>query len=265
MKRKTILALTLAAGLGAAAQSTDRPARRPLADTDRNLLQAALKGWHVRLGAGFNIGGTAPMPLPREIRSIDGYRPQLNIVLEGDVHKRIGQTPWGVMLGVRLEQKAMKTDATVKNYHMEAVNADGTGKIDGAWTGHVKTHVNNSYLTFPILATYAINERWQVQAGPYLACRIEGDFNGEAYDGYIRDQNPTGEKADVSSATYDFSSSLRRFHWGLQVGGEFKAYRHLAVTANLQWGLNGIFPRDFSSVTFALYPIYGTVGFAYLF
>jgi hypothetical protein len=58
---------------------------------------------------------------------------------------------------------------------------------------------------------------------------------------------------------------LRRFHWGVQVGGEFRAYKHLAVFANLQWGLNGIFPSDFNSVTFDLYPIYGNLGFSYLF
>ena len=51
------------------------------------------------------------------------------------------------MIGVRFENKGMKTDATVKNYHMEAVNDDGSGKINGAWTGKVKT---------PMMATFAI-------------------------------------------------------------------------------------------------------------
>lgn len=69
----------------------------------------------------------------------------------------------------------------------------------------------------------------------------------------------------MSHATYDFSNDLRRFQWGMQVGGTFKAYKHLAVTANLTWGLNGIFPSDFTSVTFALYPIYGTLAFSYIF
>lgn len=103
------------------------------------------------------------------------------------------------------------------------------------------------------------------RAGPYFSYMFNGSFTGEAYDGYIRDQNPTGEKAEVSRATYDFSSSLRHFSWGVQAGGEFQAYKHLTVFANLQWGLNGIFPDNFESVTFALYPIYATVGFAYLF
>lgn len=234
-------------------------------DTDDNLLKAALKGWHVRIGAGLNIGGTAPLPLPREIRDIRSYSPKFNVAIEGDVHKLFNKSKWGMLLGVRLETKGMKTDAGVKNYHMEAVNADGSGKINGAWTGGVVTEVSLSCLTFPVLATYDISPRWQVSAGPYFSWIYNGKFTGEAHDGYIRDQNPTGEKAEVTRATYDFSGDLRRFNWGVQAGGMFKAYKHLAVRADLQWGLNGIFPSDFSSVTFDLYPIYATVGFAYLF
>lgn len=247
-------------------------------DTDENLLRAAVRGWHVRVGAGFNLGGTSPLPLPAEIRAIDGFNPGLHIALEGAMQKQFGATPWGIQLGVRLESKGMSTDATVKNYYMEAKEADG-GEIKGAFTGHVKTSVNNRYLTFPILGVYKINERWSLSAGPYLSWMFDGSFSGEAYgkeiknelgesigvDAYIRDQNPTGEKTEVTSATYDFSGNLRKFHYGVQVGGEFKAYKHLSAFVNLQWGLNGIFPSDFSSVTFSLYPVYGTLGFNYLF
>lgn len=252
------MALSLAA-------QTDGSVRTSASDTDNNLLRAALKGWHVRLGAGVNIGGTSPLPMPREIRSIKSYKPGLNIALEGNVHKQIGKTPWGIAIGLCLETKGMDTDASVKNYHMEAVNADGSGRVVGAWTGKVKTSVDNNYLTFPVLATYAIGQRWEVAAGPYFSWMMDGSFTGEAYDGYIRDQNPTGEKAEVARATYDFSNDLRRFNWGLQLGGEFRAYKHLAVSATLKWGFNGIFPSDFESVTFTLYPIYATVGFAYVF
>lgn len=233
-------------------------------ETDINLIKAALKGWHVRIGAGVSIGGTSPLPLPAEIRSINSYNPTLCIQLEGAVQRKFGKH-WGTMIGVRFENKGMKTDATVKNYHMEAVNDDGSGIVNGSWTGDVETEVNNKYLTFPVLATYSFNDRWQIQAGPYFSYLINGDFSGKAHDGYIRNGDPTGQYAEVSSASYDFTNDLRRFAWGLQVGGEFKAYKHLSVSANLSWGLNGIFPSDFKSVTFALYPIYGTLGFNYLF
>ena len=258
-----LLVLLSAFGLKAKAQKVQMAQ-----ETKDNLIKAAIRGWHVRLGAGVNIGGTSPLPLPAEIREIKSYKPTLCIQLEGAVHRKFGNH-WGTMVGVRFENKGMKTDARVKNYHMEAINSSTTGgasgKVIGAWTGNVKTEVNNNYLTFPVLVTYSFNDRWQIQAGPYFSYLLNGSFTGEAYDGYIRDQDPTGEKAEIESAVYDFSSDLRRFHWGLQVGGEFKAYKHLSVSANLQWGLNGIFPSDFQSVTFSLYPIYGTLGFNYLF
>uniref|UniRef100_UPI004025D801 porin family protein n=1 Tax=Alloprevotella sp. TaxID=1872471 RepID=UPI004025D801 len=261
-----LLTLLLSVGMQGMAQREVEPAK----ETDTNLIKAALKGWHVRLGAGFNIGGTSPIPLPAEIRQINAYHPMLNIELEGLVHRKYGKH-WGSMLGIRLENKAMKTDARVKNYHLVAYNTDGSGKIEGAYWGNVKTKVNNNYLTFPILATYSFNDRWQVQAGPYFSYLINGNFTGSAYSqsdddvSYIRQPNPAGPATEVTSADYDFSKDLRRFAWGLQVGGEFKAYKHLSVSLNLTWGLNSIFPSDYESVTFALYPIYGTLGFNYLF
>ncbi len=259
---KKILASIIAIIL---AQAANAQTGNNVSDTDNNLLKAALKGWHIRLSAGYNIGGTAPLPLPREIRGIESYNPGLNFAIEGTVEKNFKNSPWGIRWGIRFETKGMTTKAETKNYHMEAWNTDGSGQVVGAFTGKVKTSVKNTYLTVPVLATYSIGERWTVSAGAYASYLLEGEFTGAAYDGYIRDQNPTGEYADVTRAEYDFSSDIRNFHWGFQAGGEYKAYKHLALFANLQWGMNGIFPGNYGSVTFDLYPIYGTLGFTYLF
>ena len=43
------------------------------------------------------------------------------------------------------------------------------------------------------------------------------------------------------------------------------AYSHLAVNANLSWGLNDIFVSSFKTVSFNMYPIYLNFGFGYLF
>ena len=260
MKRIFIVFLIALTAIGTSAQTG-----KEFSDTDKNLIKAALMGWHIRLSAGCNIGGTAPLPLPREIREIDGYNPGLNLAIEGTVEKSFRNTPWGIRWGIRFETKGMTTKAETKNYHMEAWNTDGSGQVVGAFTGKVKTSVKNTYITLPVLAVYNINERWNISAGAYASYLLEGEFTGAAYDGYIRDQNPTGEKAEVTRAEYDFSNDIRKFNWGLQAGGEYKAYKHLAVFANLQWGMNGIFPGDYGSVTFDLYPIYGTLGFTYLF
>ena len=40
---------------------------------------------------------------------------------------------------------------------------------------------------------------------------------------------------------------------------------YLNVYADLTWGLNDIFQKDFDTITFAMYPIYLNVGFGYAF
>lgn len=234
-----------------------------VADSDNNLFKAALKGWHVRLSAGYNIGGTAPLPLPVEIRSIKSYNPGLNISLEGTVEKMFKKSGWGVRLGIRFDTEGMTTKANTKNYYTEIMN-DGN-PVKGPWTGDVKISVRNTYITIPALAVYKINQRWNVSGGLYASYLLDGNFSGSVYDGYIREDYPTGEKIEIESAGYDFSNELSKFNWGVQVGGEYVAYKHLAVFANLKWGFNGIFPDDFRSITFELYPIFGTLGFTYLF
>lgn len=42
--------------------------------------------------------------------------------------------------GIRLENKTMTTEATVKNYGMKIINTNG-GELQGLWTGGVKTKV----------------------------------------------------------------------------------------------------------------------------
>lgn len=266
MKRNrilTVLALSALALLPARA-TTSSASRGAGADDRQTLLKAALKGVHVELRAGVLIGGTSPLPLPREIRSIESYNPTFCTSFEGAVEKDFERSPWGVKLGVRLETKGMRTRARVKNYHME-MTADDGGYMVGAWTGHVSTKVRNANLTFPILATYDIGTRWTLSAGPYVSWMFDGEFSGSAYDGYLRHVDPTGEKVEVTRASYDFSDDLRHFQWGAQVGAQWRAYKHLAVYADLEWGFNNIFPSDFTSVTFALYPIYANVGFTYIF
>ncbi|WP_072529560.1 porin family protein [Bacteroides ilei] len=225
-------------------------------------------GWEFALKAGFNIGGFSPIPLPVEIRSIEGYNPTLAIQLGGEMTKWIGSSPqWGITLGLRFENKNMTTKAMVKNYSMEIIGSDGN-RLKGNWTGGVKTDVRNDYLSIPLLASWKPSSRWTVQFGPYASILLNGNFTGNVYEGYLREGDPTGEKINFSEgavATYDFSDNLRTFQWGLQAGGEWKAFRHLKVYSYLTWGLNDIFNKDFQTITFEMYPIYLNFGFGYSF
>lgn len=237
-------------------------------EQNKGITWASLRGLEYEVKAGFSIGGTAPIPLPAEIRSINRYSPTMASSVEGNVTKWFGTNKqWGLEVGLRLENKGMITEATVKNYNME-ITGDGGEKISGVWTGDVKTQVRNSYLSVPILATYKLTQRWNVKAGPYVSYLIDGEFSGSVFDGYLRNEDPTGSKiefTDGKSATYDFSNELRNFQWGAQLSAEWKAFKHLNVYADLTWGLNGIFNKDFKTVAFAMYPIYLNVGFGYAF
>ena len=235
-------------------------------ETTKGIEWAAARGVEYSVKAGFNIGGTAPLPLPKEIRSIDSYSPQLAFFIEGNVTKWIN-SQWGIQTGVRLETKGMTTKAQVKNYSMELI-VSGEPPMIGRWTGGVKTEVNNTYLTVPLLATYKLTPRWKLQGGFFLSYLTDGDFSGDVYKGYLRENDPTGNKIefkDDDKAVYDFSDDLRKFQWGGQLGAEWKALKHFTVNTNLTWGFNDIFKKDFKTITFAMYPIYLNIGFGYVF
>ena len=199
-------------------------------ERNQGIIWSYLHGWEYGIKAGFNIGGTSPLPLPKEIRKIDSYAPGIAISIEGNATKWF-DPKWGMTVGVRLENKNMTTEATVKNYGMKIINTNG-GELQGL-----------SYL-------------------------IEGGFSGHVYNGHLRTPDQTGSRVVFSGesiATYDFSENLRKFQWGLQLGGEWRAFKHLNVYADLTWGMNDIFKKDFDTISFAMYPIYLNVGFGYAF
>lgn len=263
MKKYHLFVLTLVLALAGVLPAHAQQER------NKTIIQSYLRGWEYALKAGFSIGGTAPLPLPEEIRSIDSYRPGgVALYIEGNSTRWLdAKKKWGVTIGLRLESKSMNTEATVKNYNMKIINTNG-GELSGLWTGGVKTKVYNSYLTIPVLANYKISNRWKLVAGPYFSYMFNGDFSGHVYDGHLRTPDATGSRVDFtgeSIATYDFSDDLRKFQWGVQVGGEWRAFKHLNVFADLTWGLNDIFQKDFDTITFAMYPIYLNLGFGYSF
>ena len=76
----------------------------------QKIINAALKGWNIELRAGYNLGGTSPIPLPVEIREIKSYKPSMGFSVESDFTKFFDEK-WGLLVGVKLENKNMETDA----------------------------------------------------------------------------------------------------------------------------------------------------------
>jgi hypothetical protein len=226
------------------------------------ILYSASKGIEYRVKAGILIGGMSPLPIPLEIRKIHNYNPLLNFMLEGEVVKLFNKH-WGLSTGIRIETKGMKTNAGVKDYYMKMKSDDGL--LEGVWTGDIETKVNNYYLTLPMLAVWKPSLRWEIKSGTYISFVTDGNFHGYAYNGYLREGSPIGEKIDIENAMYDFSSDLRKWSWGIQAGVAWRAFPHLLVGLDFTWGINSIFKKDFYVMTQGMYPIYASVNFSYAF
>lgn len=214
---------------------------------------------------GYNIGGTAPVGMPAEIRSLDKFKPKANLLLGLDTYKPLSGK-WGIMAGFHYENKGMETDARVKNYHMEMRYGDQV--IAGMFTGNVVTKVEEWMVTMPLQATYDVSRRVRLKAGPYFSYVMSNDFSGYAYDGYLREGDPTGQKVELGHdegerGDYDFTDHLRHWQFGVDVGADWYFSKHLGAYADLSWGLSAVFEKDFKTIEQKMYPIFGSVGLIY--
>ena len=245
MKKITILTLLMTLALSASAIS--------LPDS---------LNYTVRLG--YNIGGTAPIGMPATIRKMNKFYFKPNFSLGIDVQRDMWGS-WGLLTGLHLENKAMKIDATVKNYHME-MTKDGD-RIEGVYTGNLVTECEEWMLTLPIMATLRTGNVL-LKAGPYISYLGTGTFEGYVYDGYLREGNPTGAKiemgnTDGSRGTYDFSDHMRHWQFGIDIGADWQLTKRWGVNGDITWGLTGVHESSFKTIEQTLYPIFGTVGITY--
>ncbi len=222
--------------------------------------------WDFDAKVGINIGGTSPLPLPREIRKIESYSPQFSPTIEINATRWINSR-WGVSSGIRAERKAMSTHAQVKDYRTEIIG-EGGNKLRGNWTGDVHTDVDNWYVCVPLQAVYRLNKHIDFTGGLFFSYLIDGSFEGYVNDGYLRKENPTGDKIVFDKkdrGTYDFSNEINDFSWGVQAGAHWNATDRLKLSAQLTWGVNELFKSDFKTISFSMYPIYLNIAAGYRF
>ena len=216
---------------------------------------------------GYSLGATAPLGIPATIRKLNSFTPTANIVLGIDARKPIGDR-WGLQVGLLFENKGMDAAVTTKNYHMEMVK--GGESLEGVYTGRVEQHVKEWMLTMPITATFDLGQDWRLEAGPYVSFLTSKEFSGNVSNGYLRKDNPTGQKIEMGDApeeraTYDFTDQMRRWQAGVTIGARWLLTERFALRANLAWGVTGVMRSSFKTVEQTLYPIYGTIGVSYVF
>lgn len=220
-------------------------------------------GYNLRFG--YSIGGTAPMNMPSSIRSLDSYKLEPNFSLGLGVYKHLSGR-WGITTGLHIENKGMNIDATVKNYHMSIVR--GGQSLEGQFTGHNSSEVEQWMLTLPLQATYSTTENLHIKLGPYMSYVRSHTFRGYAYDGYLRVGDPTGTKVEMGSdegsrGSYDFSDNMRNLQFGMMLGANWYFHKRWGAFADVSWGFTGIFKKDFNTIEQTMYPIYGTIGISY--
>ena len=224
-----------------------------------------LDSLQIKVRAGYSIGGTSPIPLPETIRSIDSYSLTPSFMAGLDAVLPLNET-WGITAGLHVENKAMKAAVTTKAYHMEVVKGDSY--LSGLFTGHVSQKITQWMLTVPVQATFGLGRHVVLRGGPYVSFLLSKEFSGIASDGYLREGNPTGAKILMGDkegewATYEFDDDLRSLQFGIGIGADWQVHKRFGVSADLNWGLTGIFPGDFKTIEQTLYPIYGTIGVFY--
>lgn len=214
---------------------------------------------------GYSVGGTIPTSIPRTVRELSEYNLQANFTLAVDVQKPLGKR-WGVMLGLHYENRGMGADVRVKSQYMHMIQ--GGESLEGLFTGHAEVTADQNLITIPIEVTYEISSKVRVRLGPTISYVFTQDFHGQAYDGYLRVDDPTGAKVEVGTddltrGHYDFSDDLRDLQVAALLGFDWQFAGHWGAYTELSWGLNAAFRSHFKTIKQTLYPIYGTIGCIY--
>lgn len=231
---------------------------------------SGLKGGGFIARLGYVIGGTTPLPLPAEVRSINSFSPRGGVSLGIDGYRMFSKR-WGVAAGAHFFWEGFHTSADVKSYY---VWLEQEGNIQkGYFTGTNVTTTQMCGVTLPMLATFRISPRWNVSAGPYLSLYFHQTFTGEVFDndegvGYLREDSPVGAKIlmtrdNPTPYPEDFPEKMQPVALGIEIAFDWKAMKHMNVFGLLDWGVTDIWDRNFEAITFKMYPIYGTLGVAY--
>lgn len=220
------------------------------------------------LVAGFHLGATTPIPIPREVRKISGYWPQPNFQIGYNFLWKFS-SKWFLNSGATLDAKGMGVIDNVKYMYTDVI-MDGNN-IKGYFTGKNETIVKATYITVPLRVAYKISTSWKLRGGAYVSYRYSSEFRGTVWDGYLREtsqdeliNSPKIEIPNKNQATFNFSKDMREFDMGVSFGfaRRFSKSRY-EVFCDGNYGLMPIFKSNFTGINYTMRNLYFVAGFNY--
>ena len=232
------------------------------AQTETSSPKVSKKTIEISLVGGVHIGGTMPFNLPNTIRSVDAYAPKTPLFLGVKFGKNIHPN-WQINTGLIIEGKGFKTEASVKGYETEFnASQDEKQGVHGFYYGSITTQMNNVYATIPLEIQYNCN-KWNVYGGLSLSGTLAKNFEGKAIEGYLRAEDPTGERIGLSNVAYNFDHAVRSINVGGQLGIKYQASATIGVLAQGNIGITNTLKPNFESVTFPMHHAYLSLGISY--
>ncbi|MNK25819.1 hypothetical protein D3C87_441470 [compost metagenome] len=251
-----ILLLVLCLSLNGFAQESPKELKK-----ETRAQRLASRKFSHNLVFGLNIGALAPVSLPENVRKIKAYNPEFCPSFGYEFLHHF--TPeWSLGFSAKVDYKGMSITDSVVYFHTSIQqSANGqTSSFEGDFSGTNRTYARNVYFTLPVYAVWTPGERWFFRLGGYVAYLWDAKFQGNVSDGYIRKGNSLGEKVLIDHATFDFSKEQRRWDYGIDAGTGIYIGHRWTIQANLQWGLQPVFPSDFTGISFKMYNIFANVG-----
>lgn len=223
---------------------------------------ALAQGWEWSAGIGYNLGARTPMGMPAEVRGLNSYTPQACFSV-GAYATYMASTKWGARTGLLYDGKGHKAGIEVRNYKLSVMLQDD-GRKQGYYTGDIENKTMSHYITLPLLAVFRPCDKWDVFGGFYASWAFAREFKGSAHSGSIR-ETPLHDRIAVRNGTYDYSSDLRKYDIGAQLGGTYYINRHFAINAAVQMDFIDQLDPDTRQIDQSLYNVYLNIGAAYRF
>ena len=207
---------------------------------------------------GFNVGVSMPFPVPNRLSNFSWTPPFTPYI--GWKMTLYSNKFFGITTGLFFGSKGMNTKASVYQLYTE-VEVDNI-YTKGYFTGRNETNVNNLYLTFPVELCF-IKSYYRIEFGTLFSYSIKKGFGGIVYEGYLRRNDPTGDRIEIDSSPYNFDSEVRNFDIALTADFQRKIVNKLYIDCGIDWSFTPLLNSDFNGVPYKMYNIYAHIGVAY--